>query len=219
MSRHITIRDNRAHSWTEAYLGTLGWVRVDSTPVAHRVSRMGRVRQIFDSIELFWSRWIIQYDASRQLDLAKRLGRSLGVERNRSRTSAPFRVNHRLVFTGAGVIAAGLLGWRLRRQLRRSGPRAEKRAARGGPPIFRLYHKVLDRLAARGWPRRPSETPDEFVARLREANVAGAEAFAQLTRHYTAARYGDREVPEGALAELGPELDNIGRRSEPRSAA
>jgi hypothetical protein len=219
MSGHITIRDNRAHSWTEAYLGTSGWVRVDSTPVAVRVTRMGRLRQVFDSVELFWSRWIIQYDASRQLDLAKRLGRSLGVERNRTRTSAPFRLNYRMVITGASVIAVAWVAWRLRRKLRRQGRPTQRRAARGGPPVFRLYHKVLDRLASRGWPRGPSETPDEFVLRLREAKVVGAEAFAQLTRHYTAARYGDRQVPEGALAGLGPELDDVGRKSEPRSAA
>jgi transglutaminase-like putative cysteine protease len=219
MSKHITIRDNRAHSWTEAYLGTTGWVRVDSTPVAVRVTRMGRLRQIFDSVELFWSRWVMQYDASRQLDLAKRLGRSLGVERGRSRPTTPFHLNYRLMVTIGSTIAVAALAWRLRRHLRRQGRPAQRRTARGGPPVFRLYSKVLDRLSARGWPRRPSETPDEFAARLSEARVLGAEAFAQLTRHYTAARYGDREVPEGALAALGPELDGVGRRSEPRPAA
>ena len=220
MSKHITIRDNRAHSWSEAYLGAMGWVRVDSTPVASRVTRMSRIRQIFDSVELFWSRWIIQYDARRHLDLAKRLGRQLGMERGRSRSTTHWRPNYRLMITIASVAVVGLLGWRLRRQLRRKGRPAEKRAARGGPPVFRLYHKVLDRLSARGWPRRPAETPDEFAARLLEAKVQGAEAFRRLTRHYTAARYGEREVPEGALTELGPELDGLGRRrTEPRPAA
>jgi transglutaminase-like putative cysteine protease len=221
MSKHITIRDNRAHSWAEAYLGPLGWVRVDSTPVASRVSRMGRLRQVFDSVELFWSRWIIQYDASRQLDLAKRLGRQLGMERGRSRPSTRFAPNYRLMLTIGGAVAIAMGLWRLRRRLRRKGALAQKRVPRGGPPVFRLYHKVLDRLSARGWPRRPSETPDEFAARLAEADVAGAEVFLKLTRHYTAARYGDREVPDGALAELGPALDGVGRprRTDVRPAA
>jgi transglutaminase-like putative cysteine protease len=221
MSKHITVRDNRAHSWTEAYLGPMGWVRVDSTPVASRVSRMGRVRQVFDSVELFWSRWVIQYDASRQLDLAKRLGRQLGMDRGRSRQSTSFRPNYRLMATVASLAALVYLAWRLRRRWRREGPQVQKRAARGGPPVFRLYHKVLDRLSARGWPRRPAETPDEFAARLLQANVLGAEAFQQLTRHYTAARYGDRVVPDSALAELAPALDTVGRqsRSEARPAA
>src|SRR6185295_13181402 len=99
MSKHITVRDNRAHSWTEAYLGQLGWVRVDSTPVASRATRMGRVRQLFDSVELFWSRWVIQYDASRQLDLAKRLGRQLGMDKRGSRASSQWKPNYRLMAT------------------------------------------------------------------------------------------------------------------------
>jgi transglutaminase-like putative cysteine protease len=222
MSRHITVRDNRAHSWTEAYLGPMGWVRVDSTPVASRVSRMGRLRQVFDSVELFWSRWVIQYDASRQLDLAKRLGRQLGMDRGRARQSAPFRPNWRLLMTVGAVGVLVALGWRLRRRWRRrGGPMAQRRPARGGPPIFRVYHKVLDRLSARGWPRRPAETPDEFADRLIEAKVQGADAFLELTRLYTAARYGDRQVPEGALAQLSPALDAVGRttRSDVRPAA
>jgi transglutaminase-like putative cysteine protease len=221
MSKHITIRDNRAHSWAEAYLGPMGWVRVDSTPVASRVSRMGRLRQVFDSVELFWSRWIIQYDASRQLDLAKRLGRQLGMDRTRARQSTHYRPNYRLMLTIGAAAALGALLWRLRRRLRGARAPAQRRSARGGPPVFRLYHKELDRLSARGWPRRPAETPDEFAARLVEAAVTGAEAFEQLTGLYAAARYGEREIPDGALAALAPGLADLGRprKSETRPAA
>ena len=103
---------------------------------------------------------------------------------------------------------------------RRQGPGEPKRAARGGPPVFRVYHKLLDRLSARGFPRGPAETPDEFATRLVAAQVLGAEAFQKLTDHYTAARYGDREVPDGALAALAGELEAVGRRrSESRPAA
>src|SRR5205814_7181303 len=118
----------------EAYLGTMGWVRVDSTPVAVRVSRMGRLRQLFDSVELFWSRWIIQYDASRQLDLAKRLGRQLGMERGHKRPTSHFHPNYRLMITVASAAISVMLAWRLRRHLRRRGKPAQKRASRGGPP-------------------------------------------------------------------------------------
>jgi len=45
----ITVRENRAHSWIEAYLGREGWVRVDATPPLGRDSRMGKLRQLVDA--------------------------------------------------------------------------------------------------------------------------------------------------------------------------
>jgi hypothetical protein len=49
----------------------------------------------------------------------------------------------------------------------------------------------------------------------------GADAFQALTRHYTDARYGEREIPDEALAALGPALEGVGRprRDESRPAA
>jgi protein-glutamine gamma-glutamyltransferase len=215
-SKHITVRDNRAHSWIEAYLGAGGWMRVDATPVSARVSRMGRVRQLFDSIELFWSRWVIQYDASRQLDLAKRLGRQLGMERSHGKRSAPLKIDYKLMAELAGIAVGLAVAWRYRRRLRRwSSPRSSQ-AMRGGPPVYRLYGKAVDRLSARGWPRGPSETPREFAERLVKSHVPGAEVMFQLTRHYAAARYGDHEVPAEVLSEIGAALDEVGR---PRPAA
>jgi transglutaminase-like putative cysteine protease len=211
--KHVTVRDNRAHSWVEAYVGgAFGWMRVDATPVSGRVSRMGRVRQMFDSVELFWNRWILQYDASRQIDLAKRLGRQLGMERTaggaRRRAWKPnLRV---LGEVAGGLVLVGVL-WGARKRLRRSGQSGGVRPVRGGPPIYRLYARTLDRLAGRGWLRRPSETPDEFAARLVAADVPGADVMRRLTRHYTEARYGDREVPELTVDSLRAEAEEIAR--------
>jgi protein-glutamine gamma-glutamyltransferase len=215
---HITVRDNRAHSWIEAYMGPGGWMRVDATPVSERISRMGRLRQMFDAVELFWNRWILQYDASRQLDLARRLGRQLGMDRPAGRRRAAWKPDLKVAgaMTGGAVLA--LVLWRLRRRLRLARPAAAARATRGGPPIFRLYARSIDRLASRGWPRGPCETPREFAARLAAADVPGAEVMQRLTRHYADARYGDREVPDAVLEELRSEAEIIGR-PRPRTPA
>ena len=61
--------------------GVHGRARLDARRrhAAHRgLFRMGRLRQIFDSIDFFWGRWVVGYDLGRQIELARRLGRQLG---------------------------------------------------------------------------------------------------------------------------------------------
>ena len=71
------------------------------------------------------------------------------------------------------------------------------------------------RLSRRGWQRLPAETPREFAGRVTAAQVAGAPALAELTEHYGAARYGEREIPDAVLASLEPSLDDLARAEPP----
>src|SRR6185369_8071584 len=76
-------------------------------------------------------------------------------------------------------------------------------ARRDVTPVARLYEKALARLARRGLPRQPSETPREFAARVARENVRGSDALARLTELYAAARFGRHPPAEGELDELG----------------
>jgi transglutaminase-like putative cysteine protease len=210
IGKHITIRDNRAHSWVEAYLGEFGWYRVDATPGTVRGADMSRIKALFDSVELFWSRWVLQYDASRQLDIARKLGKQLGIQKGQRRLPS-LRPDRRVV---EGVVLAFVLLVAARRLLRRpwrtSGGAGEARQ-RAAAPIFRLYQRTLDRLSARGFSRRTAETASEFAQRLDREQVPGAQVMKRLTTHYEAARYGDHDVPPGVLDELRGSVDDVGR--------
>ncbi|HVV53434.1 MAG TPA: DUF4129 domain-containing protein, partial [Polyangia bacterium] len=66
------------------------------------------------------------------------------------------------------------------------------------------------RLRRLGWPRRPSETPHEYAARLRGAGpFAGSDAFDSLTRGYAAARFGGRQPPDQAVSALGRSIAEL----------
>ena len=213
MREGITVRENRAHSWVEAYLGNEGWVRVDATPPTRRPARMGSLLQLLDSAELFWGRWVVEYNASQQLVLAQRLGQRLGFH---SRGYLPGRGpthltrKQALAVTGLCLLATALwsqrkrlLRWRNRRHS--AGPRP-----RGAAPVYRIYHATVARLAAEGLPRLPWETPHEYLARVRSSPLEGATIFEDLTCAYTAARYGGAEIPAETVARLRRESNHIG---------
>jgi transglutaminase-like putative cysteine protease len=215
LQKSITVRDNRAHSWIEAYLGNAGWVRVEATPATARVVHMNRVRQVIDSIEMMWNRWVIEYNASQQLRLARQLSRELGwwqPTRGLSGQSHRFNKKHAL-WVGVGVIVV-VLAFAIRRIPRRNGTLVKRRLRdRGESPVFHLYSKTLDRLSQRGFARLPQETPHEYLARARKNAVAGAEALERLTQWYTQVRYGQADIPDDVLRVLRDEAASIGKQS------
>ena len=212
----ITVRDNRAHSWIEAYLGSSGWVRIDATPASSRPAHMTRFRQVLDAVEIFWNRWVIEYSASQQLLLARQVSREFGWL---SPTFSP-RAKHQpltrrqVLFIAAGLVVLVLLFFLRKLPLHRTTQTARRRGRRGEPPIFHLYRKTLERLSSRGFTRRPEESPHEYLARLREADIGAVDVLARLTDCYTGARYGDREVPEDVVLQLRTEARSIARDTQ-----
>ena len=213
MREAITVRENRAHSWVEAYLDSEGWVRVDATPATRRPARMGSLRQLLDSAELFWGRWVVEYSASQQLLLAQRLGQRLGI-RSRGylpgRGPAPVTRKQALLVAGAFMLAVALWSQRKRLLHWRRRDAAARAHPRGAPPVFRIYQSTLARLAHEGLPRRAWETPHEYLARVKQSPLEGATIFEDLTQAYTSARYGAAEIPLDEVARLRRERAHIG---------
>ncbi len=213
LRQSITVRDNRAHSWVEAYLGSAGWVRVDATPAASRIAHMTRFRQVLDAVEMFWNRWVIEYSASQQLLLARQLSRELGWLQPHSFPRGAHRHVSRtqVVAVAAGLVVLVVVLALRKLPRRRAVSSGRRRGRRGEPPVFHVYQKTLDRLAAHGFARRPEETPHEYLARVRKQGVAAADALGRLTECYAEARYGEIEIPAEMLAQLRAEAASIGR--------
>jgi hypothetical protein len=220
IGHYVAVRENRAHSWAEAYMGELGWMRVDATPPNRGLFRMGRLRQIFDSIDFFWGRWVVGYDLGRQIELARRLGHQLGGASDDG-DPHPAKVPWKKI---VAALAGAAALWSLLRRLvfrRRLAPGLEGRTAgrrAGITPVARLYEKALRLLARRGLARRPSETPREFAMRVAASGVGGSDVLDRLTDLYTGARFGRRSVDDGPLRELAARLPEIGRAAPPGRA-
>jgi len=208
----ITVRENRAHSWVEAYLGREGWVRVDATPSLSRTSRMGKLRQLVDAAELFWGRWVVEYNASQQILLAQRLGQKLGFSGRAyggGRHVTGLTRRQALVFAGIVVLAIVIVSQRRRFMRWRWQRRSAEGSLRGEAPIARVYHATVKRLAVAGLPRRPWETPHEYLARLKDSPLEGGGIFEQLTELYTSATYGNAEIPPEVVASIRGESRQV----------
>jgi transglutaminase-like putative cysteine protease len=192
IGNHITVRDNRAHSWIEAYFSGFGWTRFDATPALMRSSRMARMQQLIDSLELWWTRWVLDYNASRQIELAQGLAKKIGLRRQgSSRFSLPrVRLEHVLWIVG-GVATVFIVARTWRR--RTSSQTADPGRRWTDDPVCRLYERALRVMAGRGVVRGPSETPRELLARVLRDDPAAGPALSAITRIYERVRYGAEE--------------------------
>ena len=66
--------------------------------------------------------------------------------------------------------------------------------------LKRAYRKGLTVLTRKGYPRRqPHQSPEDYLAMLRESGLPVPEAFQQLSRHATDAIYNPRTIDDAAL--------------------
>ncbi len=209
VGQYVTVRQNRAHAWVEAYLGELGWMRVDATPPVRPPGRMGKLRQLMDSLEFFWSRWVVGYDLGRQIDIARDVGRGIGVSPAPGAGGEEHWPWKRLGLI-ATLIAGVMIAWlRVARRRGRDRPGAVS-SGLAHQSVGRLYRRCLERLSDAGFSRRPSETPREYAARVSEAGLGAADAFVRLTALYGHARFGRKEIQDAVVADLTRALAHLG---------
>lgn len=214
VGQYVTVRQNRAHAWVEAYLGELGWMRVDATPPVRPARRMNGLHQLLDSIEFFWGRWVVGYDLGRQLDLARNLERGMGNPAHANASPSETFTWRSLSLPLVALLLAAL-GWLILRRRKRAGPRMAYAPSPSPHAVGRLYRRCLERLAQQGHPRKAAETPREYARRMDAAGLDGTAAFHELTELYLQARFGRRQVDDALVTALARRLHRVGA-SKPR---
>jgi hypothetical protein len=182
-----------AHAWTEVWLSSEGWVRVDPTAavsplriqsgIAAAVSRSDPlpslvrgdnpwVRQLqftWDSLANQWNQWVLGYSPERQRWVLSRVGiddatwRTLGI---------------------ALVIATALIMLLLAPLMLRS------LRAQAVDPVHRAYSRFCAKLSRKGMERHPAEGPLHYAARLSRLRPDLAVQVGDITGLYIALRYG-----------------------------
>ncbi|OQW73254.1 MAG: transglutaminase [Proteobacteria bacterium ST_bin11] len=190
----LEIRQADAHAWAEAWLDGRGWVRFDPTAAvaperiergvnvdlqiasgavnfsplqldAKTLSWLQRGRQLWQSVDYNWQRWIINYDTVNQRAFLQ----SLGVDNF-------VKLGYWLLISVAGI--GGVLAWRL---LRPNLLRQD--------PALTLYRRFCLKLRKAGISVEPSDGPNTLAQRAKQQRPDLAGSIEQITAIFIRLRY------------------------------
>ena len=227
IGKDFVVRARDAHSWVEVYFPKYGWITFDPTPADPNPIRAGAWDDYVDALGLFWSEWVINYDFSHQIRLARQVEQT-------SRNFQQEFMNHTDQWKRRAVQVAYLIeGWLMSHKLlmflimisilaalvagEKGGSLAEMRffwlwkfggrkLALSPHQATLSYQRLLKTLRKKGHPKPAVLTPWEFARSLVGTRLGpGVEEF---TRLYNLLRFGQAQVPMGRLRQL---LDEISR--------
>lgn len=190
----LEVRQADAHAWAEAWLENKGWVRFDPTaaiaperiergvnvdrqiasgavsfaPVvldAAAINWLKRGRQLWQSLDYNWQRWVINYRGANQSQFLQRLG----IDNLRQLTA--------WLVGGVLLFILPLSWWLLRR------PKAYK------APALLYYERFCAKLAKAGVPIELGEGPRDFALRAQQHCPALAVNIAQISALFIRLQY------------------------------
>jgi hypothetical protein len=219
------------------YFPGFGWISFDPTPADPDAGqRLGALDGYVDAASLFWNEWVINYDSTHQMRLARQVEtdsrqldnaleeRLARLERAGTRRAAQFEqglgAHQRIVL----ALAATLLGLPIAVGHRDSvaairliwmGKLKRKESVLEPPAAALLYRELLHILARQGFGKPVSQTPLQFSLSLSAARTppAWARPLADFTRLYNEARFGGRAVSLGKLCGLLKEIKQGGGKN------
>jgi hypothetical protein len=186
MGNYWMFRQRDAHAWAEVFLRGAGWTIVDSTPLGPlQLSPNSRLNHVFDWIRQNWQEYVVGYDLEKQVKLSRELilG-SLKLSRN---VSGNLREGARALLLPflALIISSACFLYLL--------PARRKRiSSMGRPnPIYRQFLRPIIREGKKhGILREKSETPTEYLYKVKERMILDADAYHLFIREYNRARFG-----------------------------
>jgi len=201
MGGYLIVRQSDAHAWSEVWLESRGWVRVDPTaavaperiergmqaalpesePVPGRLinqyDALVKLRLAWDALNTAWNDSVVEFGAEHQRALLE----GLGIEDADWQALGVGLVLALAVFF---TLLSAWLGWRFR--------------PRRADPIARSYQQLCQRLARVDLARQLHEGPQDYLRRVAGRRPELAAPLAQISRLYLGLRYG----PSAGEAEL-----------------
>jgi transglutaminase-like putative cysteine protease len=191
---YLIVRQSDAHAWSEVWLESEGWVRIDPTAAVapERIEQqldlelagdragymmprnsltdmlLRNLHWGIDTLNMSWYRWIIGYDRGIQRSLLDQLGLA--------------NMSYRYLGMLASLIPVGLLVFYYLIYSSRTRPQDD--------PIQKNFNLLLKKLAAIGIEKKPTEGVMDFRCRLLKTRPDYADRIGPILINYQALRYG-----------------------------
>ena len=209
----LEVRQADAHAWAEAWLDTKGWVRFDPTAAiaperiergvnvdlqiasgavnfspligdATRLSWLKRSRQLWQSIDYNWQRWVINYNGANQMQFLQ----SLGIDDIASLA--------KWLLSSVALISLPLAWWLLRQK------------AIATDKAVKYYQRFCAKLARAGIEIKLGEGAKDFAERAQKQRPDLAAHIKQITALFIRLRY-QADAEAGDLHALKTRVDDL----------
>jgi transglutaminase-like putative cysteine protease len=225
IGKDFVVRARDAHSWVEVYFPRYGWITFDPTPADPNPIRAGAWDDYVDALNLFWTEWVVNYDFTHQVRLARQMeqtsrnfqqefmDRTEQLKRRGVRMTylvEAWLMSHKLfmLFFMATILAALVVG-------EKGGSLAEIRffwlwkfgrreLALSPRQATMTYQRLLKALRKKGYRKPAALTPWEFAQSLLGTRLGSG--VLEFTRLYNLLRFGQAQVPMARLRQLLEEI-------------
>ncbi|MBI3596244.1 MAG: DUF3488 domain-containing protein [Nitrospirae bacterium] len=222
--RYYIVRQSNAHAWVEVWFERSGWIPFDPTPPAppdNPNSFFGFLGRSMDSLEWWWNRYVIYFSLHDQISLANEVKEDTMKVRIEfmNRVSGAFDAAwallssaflHPILIMLVVLCGAAALFWGMR-HLDLSGGRItspwRKRLRKAQPHAF--YYQMLDLLRAKGYPKPPTFTPQEFLPTIPAAPWPLRPAAAELTGLYYRVRFAGASLSDQEQSRIAELLQTL----------
>ncbi|MGH7468394.1 MAG: transglutaminaseTgpA domain-containing protein [Longimicrobiales bacterium] len=183
---YLSVTQNQAHSWVEAWFPEFGWLTFDPTPsattdvAAAQQSWFQPFRYVLDGLEHRWNKWVLEYNVDLQMNLFRRAADAVAPARapQPARAARPRTRFVPFLLTGILLLLMGRILVGSRHSVRNRNPVETRLYLR----LRRIYRRLG--IAA------DHDAPLAFLDKLKLAHAPGIDHAQRLVHLYLESRFG-----------------------------
>jgi hypothetical protein len=195
-ANYYIVKQKDAHVWVEAYINK-HWIRFDPTPAARnaiieREKKLNKLKLWFDTINYYYTTFIVNYDFSKQVELFNKVKKSFSNIRDFKKIEFNFNKNY-LIFTMILLLVVYLtfLSVKYLKQ----------------PYEKRLLNILNKRLKKYGYERKENEGLEEFISRVENTELK--QKLLTFARELESYVYKDKKLSKADYERLKKMIEKL----------